>query len=152
MSSGLPKVAIQQNFPVEQTSYMLHSLTQRAWLRAHVNSHMILQTCFASQSFGDIKVPKSKDLFRAHFLTKTGESFFKWWKTTKILLKIFCKRKMLNIWAFLGKKLNGWSHRLETLHEDNLGPVLTSSQAPSYAGRLQSETAPTYRLTHRGKV
>ena len=27
-----------------------------------------------------------------------------------------------------GQKENGWSHKLETLHEDNLGPVLKKTR------------------------
>ena len=70
------------------------------------------------------KSSKSKNLLHANFLSKTGESFFKWWKTTKSLQEIFFQRNILKIWASLGKKLKGWSHKLKTLHEDNLGPIL----------------------------
>ena len=46
---------------------------------------------------------------------------------TTLFTPIF-KEKMWKIWAYLGKKLNGWSHKLETLHEDNLGPVLKKTR------------------------
>ena len=82
----------------------------------------------------EIKVPKSKDLFHAHFWTKTCESFFKWWKTTKILQKYFVQGKMWNIWAFLGNKLKGWSHKLGTLHEDNVGPNLKKARKQQIYG------------------
>ena len=42
--------------------------------------------------------------------------------------KYFVKEKIRKIWVSLGKKLNGWSHKLETLHEDNLGPVLKKTR------------------------
>ena len=45
-------------------------------------------------------------------------------KLPKVCKKYFVKEKMWKIWASLGKKLKGWSHKLETLHEDNLGPIL----------------------------
>ena len=38
--------------------------------------------------------------------------------------KYFIKEKNVNNLGIFGQKLNGWSHKLETLHEDNLGPVL----------------------------
>ena len=82
----------------------------------------------------EIKVPKSKDLFHAHFWTKTCESFFKWWKTTNILQKYFVQGKMWNIWAFLGNKLKGWSHKLGTLHEDNVGPNLKNTRKQQIYG------------------
>ena len=71
---------------------------------------------------------KSKDLLHAQFLSKKGESFLIWWKTTKSLQKYLVREKMWNIWAFLGNKLKGWSHKLETLHEDNVGPILKKAK------------------------
>ena len=51
------------------------------------------------------------------------------------------------------------NNRLMVAFDSNKGPnlkvvkwCLTSSQAPSYARRLQAETAPTYRLTDRDEV
>ena len=55
----------------------------------------------------EIKENKSytiKDLLHAHLLSKIGESFFKWWKTTKILQKLFCQRKFVNISGIFGQK------------------------------------------------
>ena len=41
---------------------------------------------------------------------------------------------MWNIWAFLGNKLKGWSHKLETLHEDNVGPILKKARKQQIYG------------------
>ena len=41
---------------------------------------------------------------------------------------------MGNIWAFLGNKLKGWSHKLETLHEDNVGPILKKARKQQIYG------------------
>ena len=50
---------------------------------------------------------KSKKLLHAHFLLKTGESFFKWWKTTKSLQEIFFQRKNIENWGIFGQKTKG---------------------------------------------
>ena len=72
----------------------------------------------------DSKILKSKDLFCAHFWTKTGDSFLKWWKTTNILPQIFFQGKIFKTFCILGQKnWKGWSHNLETFHEENLGVV-----------------------------
>ena len=41
---------------------------------------------------------------------------------------------MWNIWAFLGNKLKGWSHKLGTLHEDNVGPNLKKARKQQIYG------------------
>ena len=40
-------------------------------------------------------------------------------KLLKFCQKYFAKEFVCKIWAFLSKKLKGWSHKLEILHEDN---------------------------------
>ena len=41
---------------------------------------------------------------------------------------------MWYIWPFLGNKLKGWSHKLETLHEDNVGPSLKKARKQQICG------------------
>ena len=84
------------------------------------------------------KSSESKNLLHAHFLSKTGGSFFKWWKTTKSFQEIFCQRIVLKIWTSLGKKLKCRSHKLETLHEDNLDPVLKKTRKQQIYGGSRS--------------
>ena len=74
------------------------------------------------------KVRKSKPLLLAHFWTKRAQFFFKRSKTGKILQQIFFKcfsiEKNWNFWHWMAKNLNGWSHKLETLHVETLGTNL----------------------------
>ena len=58
------------------------------------------------------------------FYRKQVDLFSNGGKLPKVCKKYFFKEKILKIGASLGKKLKGWSHKLETLHEDNLGPIL----------------------------
>ena len=36
--------------------------------------------------------------------------------------------------GYYGQKLKGWSHKLETLHEDNVGPILKKARKQQIYG------------------
>ena len=68
------------------------------------------------------------------FEQKQANPFSNGEKLPKFYKKYFVKEIMLKMWAFLGKKLNGWSHKLETLHEDNIGPNLKKARKQQIYG------------------
>ena len=59
-------------------------------------------------------------------------------KLPKFCKKYFVKEQMCTFWAFLGKNLNGWFHKLETLHEDNLGHILKKPRKQQIYGGSRS--------------
>ena len=84
------------------------------------------------------KVLKIKIYCMLIFHQKQVNPFSSSEKLPKFCKKYFVKEQMWKIWAFLGKKLNGWFHKLETLHEDNLGCILKKPRKQQIYGGSRS--------------
>ena len=85
-----------------------------------------------------IHIFKRKDLFELIFEGKQVNPF-----STGNKLQIFCTKKILKkkcelFGLFWAKKQNGWSDKLETLHEDNLDPVLKKIRKQQIYGGSRS--------------
>ena len=55
---------------------------------------------------------------------------------------------MWYIWPFLGNKLKGWSHKLETLHKDNIGPILKKARKQQIYGGSPSLCISRLKITN----
>ena len=70
-------------------------------------------------------------------------------KFTKIK---YVQENMWNIWLFLGNKLKGWSHKLETLHEDKVGPILKKARKQQIYGGSASLWISRLKITNISQI
>ena len=79
---------------------------------------------------------KSKHLFFAHFLMKTGDFFCIDGKIQKICHKYFFKWKMWFFWWFWPKNWKGWSDNLQTFHKEKSGVVEKKPRKRKFSQQL----------------
>ena len=88
------------------------------------------------------KFAKVKHYFLLIFERKELNSFLTDQKLPKFYNKyfsnIFFNKKMQKNWHLMTKNLKGWSHKLETLHEETLGNILKKSRKQKNYGGSRS--------------
>ena len=88
------------------------------------------------------KFAKVEHCFLLIFERKELNSFLTDQKLQKIYNKFFQKKKNYNkmrkFWDLMTKNLKGWSHKLETLHEETLGNILKKSRKQKNYGSSPS--------------
>ena len=59
-------------------------------------------------------------------------------KLSKFCTQKICQQKNKKLFGIFGQKKNGWSHKLETLYKDHLGPVLKKPKRQQFCGGSRS--------------
>ena len=98
-------------------------ISARIWISFLLFCWQTLHYRFSNANKKKKKMSKSQHLCCAQFWTKTDDSFLKKWNSANILQKkIFFQVQNVKKWPLLTKQnWKGWSHNLETFHEENPG-------------------------------